>query len=39
MYEFLAMFEEMLDTVINNMSEEEFEKLKEKIIERLNEID
>lgn len=39
MYEFLATFEEMLDTVINNMSEEEFEKLKEKIIERLNEID
>ena len=39
MYEFLAMFEEMLDTAINNMSEEEFEKLKEKIIERLNEID
>ena len=39
MYEFLATFEEMLDTVINNMREEEFEKLKEKIIERLNEID
>lgn len=39
MYEFLATFEEMLDTAINNMSEEEFEKLKEKIIERLNEID
>lgn len=39
MYEFLATFEEMLDTVINNMSEEEFERLKEKIIERLNEID
>ena len=39
MYEFLVTFEEMLDTVINNMSEEEFEKLKEKIIERLNEID
>ena len=39
MCEFLATFEEMLDTVINNMSEEEFERLKEKIIERLNEID
>ena len=39
MYEFLVTFEEMLDTVINNMSEEEFDKLKEKIIERLNEFD
>ena len=39
MCEFLATFEEMLDSVIYNMSEEEFERLKEKIIERLNEID
>lgn len=29
MYEFLATFEEKLDTVINNMSEEEFERLNE----------
>lgn len=36
MYEFLAMFEEMLDTAINNMSEKEFEELITKLIARLN---
>lgn len=36
MYEFLAMFEEMLDTAINNMNEKEFEELIAKLIARLN---
>lgn len=36
MYEFLTMFEEMLDTAINNMSKEEFEELITKLIARLN---
>ena len=36
MCEFLAMFEEILDTAINNMNEKEFEELIVKLIERLN---
>jgi hypothetical protein len=39
MYEFLEEFEEMLDNAIQNLSGSEFEELKNRIIERLNEID
>lgn len=39
MYEFLESFEELLDKAIDNMTGEEFEEFKRKVIERLNEID
>lgn len=39
MYEFLAMFEEMLDTAINNMDCDEFDELKKRLIERLENFD
>lgn len=38
MYELVEEFEELVDKALN-LSVEEFEKFKEQIIERLNEID
>ncbi len=39
MYKYLEMFEEIIDAVISNESEDTFEEFKDRVIERLNEID
>lgn len=39
MYKYLEQFEELLDEIIGNESGETFDKIKEKMIDRLNEIE
>lgn len=39
MYKYLELFEEIIDAVISNESEDAFEEFKDRVIERLNEID
>ena len=39
MYKYLEQFEELLDDVISDMDSKGFEEFKNRVVERLNEID